>query len=222
MDVFLIRPDANQLVFQHSLTHPLFYALNDIQPLSLRSFYATNWMYHEPGSVGAFIDATGKRPIASVVHCVDNTCKLVVTGLRMANGIAASPDLLTVYVAQSTARQINVYSRNPTTNELTLTEAIPTVAMCDNLERDVADANVIYSGCHPKGLQFLFHSLNHAYDAPSQLVKLTRQSDGSHTLETLYYNDGTEFSASSSALVRDGRLYAGCVHCKSVLSCKLE
>jgi hypothetical protein len=219
--VFLVDLEHDSLVFQWSLTHPLFFGLNDILPITLHSFYVTNWLRSEPGTIKAMFENLSHQPVSSVAFCSGNTCRLVVESLTMANGIASSPDLSTVYVVETIAKRVGVYSRDSSSNDLTPVEYLPTVTFCDNIERSTTDPSVFHIGCHPKTLSLLIHSIDPSIDAPSQVLELRVGATG-RSLRALYYNDGSQVSASSSALVLKNRLYVGNVYRDGVLSCKLE
>jgi len=221
VDVFAVDADVNELHYQRSFHHELFRGINDIDVVSSDAFYVTNWLYNVPGSLAGVVDTLLQRAVAYVIYCESNDCRIVVSGLKMANGIHLDADASHVYVVETIAKRINVYLRNPD-NSLTFSEHIPTTTLCDNIQPDPANPNVYYLGCHPKGLTFTLHALNHHNLAPSQVLKLTKESDGKHTIKAIYYNDGTEISASSGAVAVNGLLYIGQVHNNGVLVCDLN
>ena len=77
-------------------------------------------------------------------------CRRVIENMKMVNGITRSKDSKRVYISETIRKTMNIYDRNPKTNDLTLVKKVSTLSGCDNLE--VADDGNIYLGCHPKGM----------------------------------------------------------------------
>ena len=236
--MFTVDTAANTLTFVTSITHPLLRNINDVLPIAASPphFLVTNWLYYEPGTFAGFLDNALKRPNSYVVACSGNNCNVAVSGLKMANGIASSPDHKTVYVVESISKHVGVYHHDIAARKLTPVEYVPTVTLCDNIQRDPVQSDVFYTACHPKALTFLAHTLDHQHDAPSQVLRVTKGVDGKHTVSQLFYTDGHDMSASSGAVVVNvrrmpaishhthssspqGKLYVGAVHRDGVLVC---
>jgi arylesterase/paraoxonase len=124
--------------------------------------------------------------------------------LRMANGIALSPDGLVAYVSESSARRLRVFDRNVATGELTSRERIPLDATPDNLAVD-ADGSV-WIGAHPRAIA-LFQNLNDGSShAPTQVLKFTPGAERGRRVTEIYMDDGKTMSAGTVAAPR-GNLF---------------
>jgi len=216
--------------------------LNDIIaiPNSGGSFYVTIWLVQEPGTFGNFIDVYLKLPKTYVLFCespsknfLNNhtpqsaakkvakgfSCRKVVEGLRMINGITRSPDSKRIYMAETTGRAMHIYDRNPKTNDLTLVKKVNTYSGCDNLEV-AQDGKTVYLGCHPKGMSFQLHA---AYPdkllAPSRVLKYTDTNSDDDEMEVEMVSTGEILSGSSLGIKMDNTLIVGSVHDDCYLLC---
>lgn len=240
VEIFRVNSESEIELFTEIILEEPYQMLNDIIaiPNSGGSFYVTIWLVREPGTIGNFIDVYLRRPVSYVLFCEspskdflnkpmpkDKTsfgwkCRKVVEGLRMINGITRSKDGKKIYMAETTAKSMNIYDRNIKTNELTLHKKVNTMSGCDNLEMS-EDGKTIYLGCHPKGLTFQFHA---AYPesivAPSRILKFEDNDKESDEMEVVMVSTGEILSGSSLGIKMDDTLIVGSVHDDCYLLCK--
>ena len=203
----------------------------------------TLWVFQSsrerrPGTFGNFIDVYLKRPVSYVLFCespsidflkskqpknensADWKCRKVVENLRMINGITRSPDSKRIYMAETTAKKMNIFDRNAQTNELVLDKRVNTFSGCDNLEV-AQDGRTIYLGCHPKALTFQFHAAYpHQLVAPSRILKYVDNRLESDEMEVVMESTGEILSGSSLGILMDETLIVGSVHDDCYLLCK--
>ena len=244
VEIFRVISDTEielftEILFDVPIFEP-YQMLNDIIaiPDSGGSFYVTIWLVNEPGTVLNFIDVYLRRPVSYVLFCKspsaffldqetpkDKTkfgweCKKVVEGLRMINGITRSKDSKKIYMAETTAKSMNIYQRDIKTNNLTLIKKVNTMSGCDNLEM-AQDGKTVYLGCHPKGLTFQFHA---AYPdtivAPSRILKYVDNDKPDDKMEVVMVSTGEILSGSSLGLKMDNTLIVGSVHDDCYLLCQ--
>eukprot|EP01084_Bolivina_argentea_P190815 327795_1 len=246
VQIFRIISDSEiELFSEFTFDYPTFepfQMLNDIIviPNTGGSFYVTIWLVKEPGTLWNFIDVYLKRPVSYVLFCESPSktflnnptpkndkdkisfgwnCRRVVEELRMINGITRSHDAKRIYMAETTAKSMNIYDRNVKTNELKLVKKVDTFSGCDNLEMS-QDGKTVYLGCHPKGLTFQFHA---AYPdtivAPSRILKYMDNNKDDDEMEVVMVSTGEILSGSSLGLKMDDMLIVGSVHDDCYLLC---
>eukprot|EP00485_Elphidium_margaritaceum_P009962 CAMPEP_0202688598 /NCGR_PEP_ID=MMETSP1385-20130828/4093_1 /ASSEMBLY_ACC=CAM_ASM_000861 /TAXON_ID=933848 /ORGANISM="Elphidium margaritaceum" /LENGTH=398 /DNA_ID=CAMNT_0049343613 /DNA_START=17 /DNA_END=1213 /DNA_ORIENTATION=- len=234
----------SEFLFDAPLFEP-FQMLNDIVviPDSGGSFYVTVWLVKEPGTILNFIDVYLRRPVSYVLFCespskdflsnpvpsnnadkssVGWKCRRVVENLRMINGITRSHDSKRMYMAETTAKTMNVYDRDTITNELALVKKVSTMSGCDNLEMS-QDGKTVYLGCHPKALTFQFHAAYpKAVVAPSRILKFVDNNSSADEMQVVMESTGEILSGSSLGIKVDDTLIVGSVHDDCYLLCDAE
>eukprot|EP01147_Barroeca_monosierra_P011279 gene11279-3319_t len=210
-----------------TIHHSLFRWINAITMVSAQSFYATNWLYEDPGTFASTMEALTKQPLGYVIFCSftasdasDVQCKVVLDKLRMPNGISYLPASDRVVVVQSLNKSIEIYEREETTHNLRLQRSFPTKSACDNI-RPLGDERLL-TACHPKQLTFSLHSaFPNNFNSPSQvlLIDTNAQDDESAVQEIVVVASGVPFSAASVALVTDDgtSMVLGAVHDDGIL-----
>lgn len=181
-------------------------------------FYATNDHGYPRGSTMQAVEDYMGLPLSSVSFFDGNEGKMVVSGLRYANGITTTLDLKTVYVAEISGRKINIYDRDMSSNELTKTGEITTNTGSDNLEWD--DKGNLWLGAHPRLLDYVAHEKDPEKDAPSQVLKIDFDTNPPMVSE-VYLSTGNDISASTVAAVNGKTLLIGSVFEKHLLRCTL-
>lgn len=212
--------------FLHDVAHPLMTGLNDVQAIDERSFYVSNWKHFRPDQhpILDHIQGFTKRRWTDVLFCSLEDgrwdCFQAAKNLVMANGMEASADRRTIFVADPLAKEINVYKRNQD-DSLTLRHVLPTPSMCDNLFFD-AEKEMLMSACHPKGLAFLRHFTNPVHPAPSQVLAWRKPLNPKDTYVMVLSSDGAgpdKLSASTGVAMFDDKMIVGGLHSRGVLLC---
>jgi len=156
---------------------------------------------------------------------------MVEDGLQMANGVKLSLDGKVLYVTETIARSLRVYTKQQSSWQFVT--SIYLDSYTDNIEIDTEGG--LWIGSHPRVLHFVVHSFNpHYFHSPSQVFHLTfppNQSfdNSSHILyeaQQVYLDLGEELSGSSVGGVwgKDGgskHLVIGSVASPFFLHCSL-
>jgi len=216
VEVFDLKDGA--LVHRASLTDPLLVMPNDLVAVGYDRFYLTNTHDHSPGRMQT-LETFLQIPGAKVLMYADGRFRPALEHLVFPNGINASPDGRTVYVATTTPRRILVYDRDPRTDALAKRDEIFLGSGADNIEVD-ADGG-LWVGAHPKLLQ-----LNAVRDdptalAPSQVLHVSRRGAG-YQVDEVYLNRGEQIVGASVAAVRGRRLLIGQIFGNGILDCMME
>ena len=199
----------NRLVHKRTVADDSLHSPNDILGVGAGKFYVTN-DHGATSRLGKLAEDYLQLPLAHVLYFNGSSFSKAADGLSYANGIAASPDGKTVYVASTVKGYLRVYSRNPATGELVQSQEIDLGTGLDNIEVDTAGD--LWIGCHPKLLTFVKHSKDPAVASPSQVLRV-RVGDGPpHDVTEIYLNDGAALSGSSVAMHYGNRLLIGSVY----------
>jgi arylesterase / paraoxonase len=203
------------LIHSETIQHELILHPNDVVGVGKRSFYFTNDHDSDGGGMSRLEDflliGTG-----SVGYFDGETMTLLDEGIRYANGINIDHNREKLYVAACTDGSINVYNLNP----FKKLQKIKCHSGIDNLEWD-SDGN-LWTGAHPKLLQFLSHSKDSLKRSPSQVLKIDVQDLNVPIVTQVYLNDGNPLSGSSVATVYKDRLLIGGVFDDGVLQVKMN
>lgn len=213
VEIFDVTGDG--LTHVGSVSFEAMYSPNDLVAVGPEQFYATNDQRFEDGLLSQLEIYLG-LPLTSVVYWDGQDGRVAATGLAFANGINASADGRTIYVASFLGRRIAVYARDPETGDLTHVKDLPVPTNPDNIE--VAADGSLYIGAHPKPFEFLAHAEDPAKTAPAQVIRLDPETG--EVEEVLVAVDGI-LSGSSVGAVHDGVLVVGAVFDPHVLVCPL-
>jgi hypothetical protein len=112
-------------------------------------------------------------------------------------------------VAQTLGRRVDVYRRNPDTNDIGYSTAIPLEAGPDNLSID--DEGRLWIGAHPQMIPFLRWASDAADHAPSQALMVSTGPNGEFRVRNVMTTRGEQLSGVSVAVWFDGRLALGSV-----------
>ena len=207
-----------KLFYLKTITDPLLVSPNDLVMLDQNRFYVTN----DHGSAtynGKMIEDYLRLSKANVLVYDGQNFSLVADGLSYANGINMSLDGSIIYVAETIARKISVYSRNNENNTLTFKREILLGSGVDNIELD--NNGSLWIGSHPKLLTFVDHAKNAGALSPSQVLRLSMGENGSFSTQEIYLSTGEDLSGSSVAAVYDNTLLIGAVFDDHFLMCSL-
>jgi len=211
--------DVNGLHFKERFRFPELISPNDIRAIAPNTFFVTNDYGSPRGSLMATLESYLMLARSSVVFFDGKTAQIVAEDLRMANGIALSKDLNTLYVAETTGRQITRFKRDEKLNQWRRTDSLSVDSGVDNLEWD-QDGRLL-TGAHPKLFDFLGHAKQADNLSSSQVIRIDVSQD-QMTYESLYLNLGEELSGSSVAAMLDEELLVGAVFEPHFLRCGKE
>tara|TARA_B100000029_G_C17455819_1_gene916679 strand:+ start:14 stop:1051 length:1038 start_codon:yes stop_codon:yes gene_type:complete len=190
---------------------------NDLVLINKRQFYFTN--------DHLTIDPTAQKfynylqiPRSNVVFYDGSQSIVAAKGLTYANGINISPDLKTIYVAESLGKKISIFSINNTSKKLKKIKTINVNTAVDNIEID-HNGDLWIAG-HPKVLEFVKHTNDVNHYSPSQVIKISFNGK-KHNIDEVFLNDGKELSGSSVASVYNNNLFIGTVFDDKFLHCKM-
>jgi len=188
---------------------------NSVAAVGRRSFYVTNDV--RPGRTTRMGDLhfLARANSGQVLFTDGTVWRVAAEGLRFANGVDLSPDGARVYVAETASNTIQVYERNLQNNLLVPVEAIPLDAAPDNLMVD--DAGAVWIAALPKPLTTPRHGANPDVLSPSEVIRIG--ADGRP--KTIYRDDGSELSASTSAARLGRTLLIGGLYDEKFLICGL-
>jgi arylesterase/paraoxonase len=205
---------ADGLTHAESVRYPDLASPNDLVAVGPRQFYATNdRRYREPGLM-ATLEAYLQLPLSSVSYFDGSTGRIAVDGLVFANGINASADGRTVYVAAFLERAIHVYDRNPATGQLTQRDVIEIGSCPDNIEVD--RAGMLWVAAHAKVFDLVVHSTDPTRLAPSQIFRVNPHT---RAMREVYLDSGATLSAASTAAVAGDVMLLGAIFEPKVLVC---
>jgi arylesterase/paraoxonase len=216
VDVFSIG-EKGQLNLQESITFPDLISPNDLVAVGNRQFYASNDHFYPPGAMRLLEDFVG-LPLSSIAYFDGKEGSLAAKGLRYANGITILPGSDSLFVAETTGRNLLVFQRDSTTGQLTDKVTIPVDTGADNLEWN--DAGRLLLTGHPRLLDFMAHAQSRNELSPSQILSID-VARAPITIEEVYLNAGDEISGASVAAQYEDTLLIGSVFEDKILRCAL-
>ncbi len=199
-----------------SINGPLMTSPNDIISVGPRQFYVTN-DHGAVSSRGRKVEEYLQLANSYVLYYDGSEFRKAAGDIAYANGIAISPDGRIVYVAAVVGRYIRVFERDGKTGILTHRQDIDLGTGVDNIEID--EQGTLWVGSHPQMLTFVKHSGDASVLSPSQVLKISSDSDGTYNIKEVYLNTGEEISASSVAAVYRNRMLIGAVFDDHFLDC---
>lgn len=208
----------DQLTHRQSITYPELITPNDLVAVGPSQFYATNDHRYPRDSIMQAVEDYLGLPLSTVSYFDGKEGQLVASGFQYSNGIAITPDLKTVYVAEIMGRKINVFERDLNDGSLTKQGEIPVNTGADNLEWD--DKGNLWLGAHPRLLDFVAHAKDITEVSPSQVIKIELNSAEPKVSE-VYLSDGSDISGSTVGAVSGETLLIGSVFEDWILRCRL-
>lgn len=203
IEKFIYNGNSLELVSRY--TDELIQGANDVAALNANLFFVTRDHGFTKGWKRTLEDYL-ILPLAKVIKCNQGVFSIAVDGLQYANGINYSSDKSTLYVAETTGRNLRIYNINEN-YDLKLEKKIRVKTGVDNI--DVDPEGKLWIGCHPKLLAFVAHAKNKKNLSPSQILMVDPEQN--YAIEEIVMDDGSAFSGCSTALMHDNVLYAGVV-----------
>lgn len=217
VEVFLVEAGP---VLRHlkTVSGPEVVSANDVAAVGPDRFYFTNDAATHMNDALRPIETFLRLPWANVVYFDGAALSTVAEGLHYANGIALSPDGTRVYVAETAARALDVFRRDPETGALDLVTRTVLASGPDNLS--VTADGAIWIAAHPRMLAYLRHAQDPAVRSPSQVLRVAVDERGGVTADEVLLDDGGLISGSSVALPLGDRFLVGSVFERHLLDCR--
>lgn len=178
-------------------------------------FYATN-AHTTHSRFDRLLDNYLLLPRADVVYFDGSAFRTVANHLLYASGIERSADGTTIYVAERLGREINAYTRNPFSGDLTFATSLPIASGLDNIDAG-SDRSLIVAG-HPKLLALLGYATDSPKPSPSEIFEVALDAHSRPIRASLLYSN-LEVSAASVGVRAGGRLLVGSALDRRILSC---
>jgi arylesterase/paraoxonase len=202
------------LTLLESITYADLASPNDLVAVGPRQFYATNDRRYHAGLM-ATLEGYLQLPLSSVSYFDGSQGRLVTRGLALANGINASADGRTVYVAEFLGQAIRLYDRDPATGALRQRDSISLDSCPDNIEVD--ESGTLWVAAHPKVFDLLAHGADVTKRAPSQVVHI---EPSARSVKEVLLDDGTLLSGASTASVAGDHMVVGAIFDARILVCE--
>lgn len=215
INVFRIE-SSNRLSLRTSISYPELISPNDIVVVGQDHFYVTNDHGNPRGSLMEKVEVYMTLPLSSVSYYDGSKGHIAIDGIRMANGIALSEDMQSLYVASSMGNSLLRYKRGATALDWTPDGSIFVASVVDNLEW--TESGTLLTGAHPKPLEFLQHSRDPSSPSASEVIEFDVNSDPM-TAKTLHLDFGENISGSSVAAMTGNTLLIGTVFDEQLTRC---
>lgn len=263
IEQFTLNPaEPTVATWVRTLTSSYFVAPNGIALTSPTSFYVTNDHFMtrrlpKPfGNMLPMIETVLALPFSWIAHVAlqdthaESTALIehsfAAFGLAFANGVALSPDGLTLAISSTSTLQVHLYNRSPQTNALTFVTTVPVPFAPDNLSYD--DEGTLFAAGHPhfpSVISIAKGKLNAV--APSWVVSILPRADSqaalnlkeydsrapvpasmqvpgvlTHEVKTMFQSNGTLHGTSATGLrdSRTGFLFVVGLYEQGMLVCK--
>jgi len=207
------------LVHRESIRGELMTSPNDVVAIEPRRFYVTN-DHGNTSALGRTLEEYLQLARSYVLYYDGQNFKKAAEDIAYANGINASHDGETIYVAACVGLKINVYARDAASGALQLAKEIPLGTGVDNIELD-AEGN-LWAAAHPQLLTFTRHAKDASKLSPSEILKISFNANGDYKIDQIYLNNGEEISGSSVGAVFENRLVIGAVFENHFLVCERQ
>ena len=204
------------LAHRRTIAGPLMVSPNDLHALDHERFIVTNDHANPPGFART-IEEYFRREISNVLYYDGSRFHEAVGGIGLPNGVNASPDGRTLYVASTITGSIRTFDLDPSSGRLSPKGRIEIGSGVDNIDVDAEGR--LWVAAHPKLLTFVRHVSDPAVLAPSQVFRI---DPASARVEEVYLDLGSGIAGSSVAAFDDGRLLIGTVFDPKFLDCQLR
>lgn len=220
-----------KLTWKRSISHELIPNANAILPVSPTQFYVTNDHHFRRAAnqYAHIFESYSQLPFAHTTFVdiseVNAVAQIAMSQQRIANGITATPDLETVFIAETAAGAIGAYSRTPD-DKLQFKEYIKMEGLLDNihfnddgyLDGDNWGNSCVTAGAHLNMIHLIKQARGTGY-APSLIVSarpakirskerqpdrgLSQSKDYKETwhVQTELQDDGKWFSGATGAFI---------------------
>ncbi len=170
----------------------------------------------------------------SIVHYDPKTKEWNESGkpnAKFANGIALD-DKNRIYIADFWKGFIHVFERDENNGELSDAVCkieIPNNDHPDNLLWSTDNTKYLNIAAHQSKVSTFLHLYLRVFDAPSSIyqintesINLSENGECTYQINTLYEDDGSQISASSTAVIRNNRLYISQLKDNHIFECRIN
>ena len=189
---------------------------NDVVAVGKEQFYVTN----DHGSrtpFGVTLENYLMLPRANVLYFDGNVFKEAANNLVFANGIAVSPDGNRIYVAETTARRIQTFTRDLFSGKLTQEATFDLPSGPDNI--DVDEKGDLWVATHTKLFGVVAYASDPSKPSPSEIFRLPVKNGEPQEARRVYADLGKQIGAASVGAVADGHLFIGSIFDPKILDC---
>jgi arylesterase/paraoxonase len=194
---------GGRLEHRESISDPALGRPNDLQAVGRRSFYVTI-DHGSAGGLARWLEDLVPLRRSYVLYFDGRRMTHAATAIGGANGIRATRDGRTLYVAATTEKAIRVFDRDPGSGTLTPRAEIAVGGFPDNIELD--DAGDLFVATVPQALSFLAHGANPARHAATRIVRVAAAG---FTVDERYVDDGTAIDGATVAAPFAGGMLLG-------------
>ncbi len=188
----------------------------DVVATGPRSFYVTNDKNAGRSSLRGQVDFIFRRRTGAIFYFNGTSWHKASEHIRYANGININKDGSELYVAETAGENLIKYNRDVKTGYLVLDRRIHTGAAVDNINID--QDGIFWIGAHPQPIALARHRQDPANLAPSKVFSYNPFSD---ELKTVYSDNGSSLSGSSSAAKINRKLIIGSLYEEKFLLCNM-
>ncbi len=203
-----------------TLTDPLLSSPNDALPVARDRLYVSIDHGTEPETFGRTLEEYLRLRLGTIIYFDGASWRTAADGLAYPNGLAATPDGRTVYVAASTMREVHVYDRDAASGDLTPRDVFETGTGVDNIH--IAADGALWIGAHPKLLDFAAHWADADARSASQVIRLVPRPGGGADVTEVLLDAGDGLSGSSAAVNLGRKLLVGPVLDPRMLDCTMD
>ena len=208
--------NGQALSHRKSIADPMMVSPNDVHALDRDRFFVTNDHANPPGFART-IEEYFQREISNVLYYDGSRFREAASGIGLPNGVNASPDGRTLYVASTITGSIRVFDLDGSKGTISAKSRIEIGSGVDNI--DVDTEGRLWVAGHPKLLTFVRHVSDPAVLAPSQVFRIDPQRG---SVEEVYLDLGSAISGSSVAAFYKGRMLIGTVFDPKFLDCRFR
>ena len=220
VDIFEVKIDGDKVSLNEigDIQSDKLNSPNDVAAVGKERFYVTN----DHGSrtpFGMTLESYLMLPRADVLYFDGSVFKEVAAGLVFANGIALSNDGKRIYVAESTARHIQTFGRDPFSGKLTLESTFTLPSGPDNI--DIDDRGDLWIATHPKMFALVAYASDPTKPSPSEVYRVAAGGGIPQSATEVYANAGQQIGAASVAVAAQDHLFIGSIFDPKILDCRL-
>lgn len=203
-------------LYEHKQTieDPLLVRPNDIAAVGPRQFYIANDSGGKTG-LEKMRETVFGAAIAQITYYDGAKFSVAYDGVASPGGINASPDLSTIYVAETQGHKVTSFKRDATTGALTKTGEVDLNSLPDNI--DVADDGALWVASHSNAIALVRQFADETKVAPTQIFRITASEK--MDAKQVFFNTGDLLSAGSVAAVSNGKMLLGSITDRKVLLC---
>lgn len=218
IEIFDVADDGS-LTHVESVTGDALISPNDVVAVGPDEFYVTNdhgsselWMH----TIEDFLQLAR----GNVVFYDGEDFRVVYGGTQYANGINVSPDGTELYLAETTAKTITIFERDPATNAIERKHTVETNMGVDNI--GVTPDNVLWVAGHPNMFAFLGHAKDPESRSASEVIRLERAGPENWNVSEVYLDDGDPISGAAVGTARGKTLVIGPVFDPHLVVCEMD